>query len=116
MSFTKQAVTSAFSFKIHMAGNAEDAIRVCRKFCLSGACVQVWPCQYVYTGGLEDGFIVSLMNYARFPQDKETLGYKAIELAGQLAHELCQASFSIEGPDESAYYENKLLKDSTFKK
>lgn len=110
MSFTKQSSVESFSFKIHMAGDFNDAVRICRKFCQTGACVQVWPCKYVYTGGMEDGFVASIMSYARFPQTKDELGSKAVTLAGMLANDLCQASFSIEGPDTCDYYQNDNIK------
>lgn len=110
MAFVKQSSVNSFSFKIHMAGELSDAIRVCRKFCMMGACVQIWPCRYVYTGGTEDGFVVSIMNYARFPKTKVEIEKMAISLATMLADELCQASFSIEGPDNSDYYQNDAIR------
>lgn len=110
MSFVKQASVESFSFKIHMAGELSDAVRVCRKFCMIGECVQFWPCRYIYTGGAEDGFVVSFMSYARFPRTKSEVEQRSISLATMLADELCQSSFSIEGPDSCDYYQNDQIR------
>lgn len=66
--------------------------------------------QVRFTVGLEDGFIASIISYARLPQTMDELGSKAETLAGMLANELCQASFSIEGPITCDYYQNDSIK------
>lgn len=69
--------------------------------------MQLTVCQYVYTGGMEDGFTARIMHYARFPSERERLKNQAIRLATCLAEQLCQVSFSIESDEENIYYQLK---------
>lgn len=99
-----------YTFKIHMAGDYNHARQLCRKFVMVGACVQLTKCQYIYTGGLEDGFIVSLINYPRFERTEEYIRNQAKDLAEYLAFELCQKSYTIEGKDKTYYFESTTYK------
>lgn len=97
------AVESYFA-TIHMAGDINHARQICRKFVMSGNCVQLVPCEYIYTGGMEAGFSVRFMNYARFPCEQDEIDAAAFQLACQLCRELCQLSFTIETPHTSSYF------------
>lgn len=92
-------------YTIHMAGDIQDARRIIRKFVLEGACVQLNPCSYIYTGGLEEGFTARIMHYARFPSSRKRLRSQAARLAKWLASELAQASYSIESDLSCTYHE-----------
>lgn len=94
----------AYHATIHMAGDYDDARRVCRKFVMCGACVQLAACEYIYTAGMESGFTVRIMNYAKFPRSEDEIENLALQLACQLCRELCQKSFSIETPRASKYF------------
>lgn len=97
---------------IHMAGDIEQARRVCRRFAMQGECVQIMPCEYIYTGGLETGFSVRFINYPRFPRDAAEIEAQARSLAFQLCRELSQISFTIETPAECIYYADETYSDS----
>lgn len=107
MTFDKINTVNPIFYTIHMAGDIHDARRICRSFVMEGACVQLAPCQYVYTGGMEDGFTVRIMHYARFPSHRERLQSQAERLAFALAEKLCQVSFSIESDEDNTYYQLK---------
>lgn len=95
-------------FDIFIAGDADMARRVCREYCFDvGLCVTVEPVAYIYTGGEEAGVRVGLINYPRFPSDKETLYGHAKELAELLLRWLCQHSYSIVGPDETEWFSRR---------
>lgn len=100
------SVTPIF-YTIHMAGDINDARRICRAFVMEGACVQLTQCQYVYTGGMEDGFTVRIMHYARFPSERERLQSQAERLAALLAEALSQISYSIESDVDCVYYQRE---------
>lgn len=108
--FEIKNICKSFHATIHMAGDINHARQICRKFVMSGACVQVTPCEYIYTGGLETGFTVRIMNYARFPRTDEAILDMASELALLLGEELCQKSYSIETPVHSYYFEHSGYK------
>jgi hypothetical protein len=96
---------------IFIAGDIQQAKQVCREWCMEvGACVTVEPVDYIYTGGEERGIRVGFINYPRFPSDVDTMFNRASELADKLMHRLCQHSYSIVGPDRTAWVSRR--KDS----
>lgn len=58
----------------------DEVIAICQKFCEIGYGVMVAPTHFVYTGGNEPGFYVSLINQPRFPSTHDTVLDKAIDL------------------------------------
>ena len=68
-----------------MAGDLATAHRVCREFCYQeGSCFTVTPSKFIYTGGEEDGFVIGLVNYPRFPSEPGVLQTRAEALAEKL--------------------------------
>lgn len=88
----------SFTASIYMAGDIAQAKQVCREFCLDvGLCVTVTPTTFIYTGGEEEGFIVGLINYPRFPALPQDITDKAQALAEFLRQRLFQHSYCIVG-------------------
>lgn len=105
---TKQVLAPSYPINIYIAGDINDARRLCRKWCADrGACVTVTPTDYVYTGGAEDGVIIGLINYPRFPKEPAELKARAVELANYLVAGMCQLSASVECPDETIWITNR---------
>lgn len=94
----------SFFANIWIAGSYADAVRACREFCARGACVTVTPTAYVYTGGAEDGVLVRLINYPRFPKSPAEIKELALALGEHLKAALFQGSYSIEFPDVTYWY------------
>ena len=65
----------------------------------SGLCVSVIPTKYIYVNGKEEGVIVRLINYPRFPNDIKSLKDKAIDLGWKLKDQFKQYRISIQTPD-----------------
>lgn len=107
MTFKQINSVAPMFYTIHMAGDIIDARRVCRNFVMEGACVQLAPCQYIYTGGMEDGFTIRIMHYARFPSERQRLQGQAERLAELLAEGLSQLSYSIESDIDCRYYQRE---------
>lgn len=83
-------------YEILMAGDLADAKRTCREYCMAvGLCVTIEPTTYIYAGGEEAGFRVRLIHYPRFPSTDKALQQRAFELAGMLAGECYQHSFTL---------------------
>lgn len=100
--------SKSMTVRIWMAGNYADAERICRKFCKTGMCVSIHPTNYIYTGGEESGFCVTLINYPRFPvSELSVLKDKALGLAYELMAGLYQQSFSIEDPENTTFYSSR---------
>lgn len=91
---------NSWSASIWIAGDHAQAIQACRAYCMDvGLCVTVTPTTYVYTGGVEAGVCVRLINYPRFPVLRDELRSKALHLADHLRCALCQHSYTVEFPD-----------------
>lgn len=91
-------------YDIFIAGDIAQAKQVCREWCMEvGACVTVEPVDYIYTGGEESGVRIGFTNYPRFPSGAEDLFNRAGDLANRLKLRLCQHSYSIVGPENTAW-------------
>ena len=87
--------------EIAIAGNYDDAVRVCRSFCDIGLCVTIQRVDYVYTRGVEAGVIVRLINYPRFEAPPDSILDRAMALADRLREDLFQDSYTIITPTET---------------
>lgn len=103
--FVARNTAKSFFATIHIAGSITSAKNLCRHWAMRGACVQIEPCSYVYTGGTEEGMTVRIMQYPRFQRPEQEIMEMAEELGKYLAQELCQISFSIETPYNTTYYQ-----------
>lgn len=69
---------------------------VCQKYCnLVGYCVSFTKTDYIYTNGHEPGLIIGLINYPRFPADRELIKQHAFSIARELQEKLEQYRVSI---------------------
>lgn len=99
-----RAECPSYPVSIFMAGDVSDAENICRAYCdESGFCVTVTPTNYIFTRGEEDGFIVGLINYPRFPRSPDVIWKRAEELAAMLRDNLGQDSYTIQAPDKSVW-------------
>jgi hypothetical protein len=90
---------------IFIAGSLADALCVCGDYCDEiGLCVTVTSTTYVYTGGAEEGVIIGLINYPRFPATPKQIEEKAIELGWWLLEGLGQESFSVQTPETTHWF------------
>lgn len=90
--------------RIYIAGPIETAKHIIRRECMKeGLCVTITPTDYIYTGGEEAGYVVELINYARFPKTSEQLWDRMVLLAETLRKETYQHSATIMSPDRSVW-------------
>ena len=91
--------------KIFIAGDPKFIEDLCQEFCtkIQDLCVTVTPTTYVYKYGRQEGAIIGLINYPRFPCTKDELRATATKLADFLLDKTNNASYSIMGPDETIY-------------
>ena len=75
---------------------------ICQKYCDTvGLCVTVKQVTFIYSNGTEEGVEVGLINYPRFPSNKQTLQMHAVTLAKLLKKELEQKRVSVVFPDNT---------------
>lgn len=93
-----------FSSIIFIAGDYKVAKQICREYCDEvGLCVTIEPTTYIYTGGIEEGVRIGLINYPRFPTTEVKLFAAAVALGHRLLTGLHQTSFTVQGPYETIY-------------
>jgi len=92
-----------FSVDVFIAGSHSVAIEAMREFCLVGLCVTVSETTYVYTGGMECGVRVGLINYPRFPSDPDSIFSTALDIGEFLIRKLHQQSCTIVGPNRTVF-------------
>lgn len=98
----------SFPVSIFIAGCVKKASVICRKYCDDvGLCVTVTPTNYIYTNGEEEGIIIGLINYPRFPSQSRDIVSKAGSLAQKLLDELEQQSCTIQTPDLTIWISNR---------
>jgi hypothetical protein len=103
-----KARSRSITFNIYIAGDYSKAVESTKQYCdQKGMCVTVTPTKYVYTGGEEDGVIVGIINYPRFPKYFHELFATAEEIAEKLCIDLGQQSYSIDTPKETHWYSNR---------
>ncbi|MBI2057142.1 hypothetical protein HYT91_02705 [Candidatus Pacearchaeota archaeon] len=68
-------------------------------------CVTITPTTFVYKNGRENGVIIGLINYPRFPKTKKELKRRAEEIAKLCKEEYKQNRISIEYPDKTIMLE-----------
>jgi hypothetical protein len=97
--------TNSYPVSIFIAGSYQHALTCAKAYCdIVGYCVTVTPTKYVYKNGQEDGVIIGLINYPRFPSTKEKIMDHAERLARILCDTLSQQSFSIQNPEKTIWY------------
>lgn len=84
--------------EISIAGCPVMARNYIREFCLTGLCVSIRDADFVYTGGMEGGVVIGLLNYARFQCSEDELQSKAEDLAEFLIVKLHQSSATVLSP------------------
>lgn len=107
-----QKSLATYQINIYLAGNYDDAIRACKKFCSGvGLCVTVERCEYVYTGGSESGVRIGLLNYPKFPKEQEDILNTARKLSSFLLLELYQDSVLIVAPDMTEWISSRGINE-----
>lgn len=88
-----------------MSGPIEIAKQTVRKYCMdlntrnnTGLCATVETTTFIYTGGEENGFVIGLVNYPRFPTTATNLDALALELTERLLDDTHQWSAMLVNP------------------
>lgn len=99
----KETSAETYRVNIYVAGDVGLARNILQEYAMRGACVSVAACDYVYTGGMESGVNVGLINYPRLPSSKPEILKQAIELAKLLIEGLFQGSATVVADDKSIF-------------
>lgn len=105
-----QKTCSTYTIKIFVAGSFETILSACREYCANkGFCVSVEKTEFVYTGGMESGACVNIINYARFPEDCTNLQIHASDLASLLMDKCFQRSCTVQTPEHTHFLVNQKI-------
>jgi len=87
-----------------MAGDIHYARHSLQKMAANtGMCVSLETADYIYTGGMESGFVVRLINYPRFQSSEKEIKDNAVRIAETLLENLGQGSCSVICSDETIF-------------
>jgi len=64
-------------------------------------CYTITPTRFIYKDGYEDGVIIGLINYPRFPKEKEALLIDSLGLAEFLRKKFNQIRVSVTTPEKT---------------
>lgn len=89
-----------FVVEIFVSGSKDIIELECARYCREvGLCVSIESTRFIYTGGIESGCVVRLLNYPRFPHsNRSDIEDQAISLASRLIDATCQDSALVVGP------------------
>jgi hypothetical protein len=97
-----------FVVRLYLSGPIEVAKQLLRAECLrDGLCVTIEPTTYIYTGGEEQGYVVGLLNYPRFPKDSAALLDRARRVMALLLDGTHQHSALLVAPSLSEWISNR---------
>lgn len=94
--------------RIYLSGPIEIAKQVIREHVLAHPlCVTIEPTTFIYTGGEEQGYVVGLLNYPRFPSNPDDLLSRALDLAVLLRDRTFQHSVLVVTPEQTQWITNR---------
>ena len=100
----KLETASAYWVRIFLSGPIEQAKQTVRAECLrEGLCVTIEPTTFIYTGGEEQGYVVGLVNYPRFPSEPAALVERARALMLKLLADTFQHSAMFMTPETAEW-------------
>ena len=80
----------------------DEVYAICQKLCNARkACFTITPTRFIYVDGWEDGVVIGLINYPRFPKEKQRLIYDSWEIASELQDHFKQIRVSITTPEKT---------------
>ena len=92
-----------YSDKIHTLEDVKDFLQ--EYVNKGGLCITVTPTTYLYKDAREDGAVIGLINYPRFPMTKEKIKQAAEEIANLCKDRYKQNRISIEYQDQTVMLE-----------
>ena len=93
-----------FYVRLYISGPIDQGKQILRSYCKTvGLCVTVEPTTFIYTGGEEEGYVVGLVNYPRFPAEDEEIVRKASEIAHLLLEGTYQGSILLITPSQTLW-------------
>lgn len=106
--FTAQIYVGTYCKDEGRQYDVEDLAYVCQDYCDEvGFCVSFTKTRFIYTNGSENGAIVGIINYPRFPSTPKILRQRTIKLAKLLQKATKQYKVSIVFQDETVMLERK---------
>lgn len=99
-----EKISDSYPVNIYMAGDINMARHALSRYTRTVAvCARIADTSYIYPGGEERGFVVSLLNYPKFEKTNERLLEVARDMAEFLRDNLYQDSYTIEAPNRTIW-------------
>ena len=102
--YMKSTTLPTHTIRLYLSGPIEVAKQVIREHVLAHPlCVTIEATTFIYTGGEEQGYVVGLLNYPRFPTAPNELAVRARTLAELLLDRTFQHSALIVTPENTTW-------------
>jgi hypothetical protein len=100
----KSHTLPTYTIRLYLSGPIEVAKQMIREHVMAyPQCVTVEPTTFIYTGGEEQGYVVGLVNYPRFPTTPQQLDLYADNLARRLLAHTHQHSAMVVTPTTTTW-------------
>lgn len=94
--------TTTYKVEIFIAGGEYDVRSACARYCNNvGLCVTMTKTNYIYTSGSAEGWIIGLINYAKYPKKKAEVWDSAWWLTKTLLYFTGQEDCTIQDHEKS---------------
>lgn len=94
--------------EICIAGDYQEAKSALRKYTIDNKlCVTLTKTDFIYTGGAEEGVLIRIVNYPRFPKDYHSINVISWDLAKYLMEELSQLTALVVTPHTTHWFNNR---------
>jgi len=89
---------------IYASGPISEAEQIIRKYCADeGLCVTINPTKFIYSLGEEQGYVVGVINYPRFPKEESEVWDVASTLAKKMMEGTHQGSTMVESANKTEW-------------
>lgn len=106
--YKNSASAATHEIQIFMSGPIEVARQTLRKYCVNGGlCATIEPTHFIYAGGEEAGFVISLRQYPKYPKATTKLLQQAQDLVKDLIDDTYQHSAMIVTSTETHWYSTR---------
>lgn len=107
----KNMMLPTYQIRIYLSGSIEVAKQIIREHVLENPlCVTIEPTTFIYTGGEEQGYVVGLLNYPRFPTPPNELNVRADMMAELLLAKTFQRSCLVVKPGMTTWITRETIK------
>lgn len=100
----KSITEKTYRCNIYASGPIAEAESICRQYCKDiGLCITINSTKFIYSYGEEQGYVIGVINYPRFPKSNDKVWDISVSLAKILMDRTQQGSILVESHDQTEW-------------